>query len=349
MTTSTPGRFTFLVHPFAPLRHGMGILNGPKARLVPSRVYQAAFAVLPLPAWQVARVSTTDAPGELLGDVTSVALSPGQLLGPRRSMVQARITRAVEAARDAGSTIVGLGALTAPATAGGQSLRDVEGVGITNGNAYTAVETAAAVRRLARPGEQVALVGATGSVGSAVARLLARQHQWPLLLIGRTPANLSALAGDLPGAVTSTDLADARRARLVVLLTSGAGAILRSEHLARGAVVLDDTQPRNTSPSLARERPDVTILDGGLLRTPGLVRTGSSLMLPSPSVSYACLAESALLALAGHTGHGTIGQPTLEQCDRLQAIAQRFGHLGFDLAPFTSFGAPVGQDVVVGA
>jgi predicted amino acid dehydrogenase len=116
--------------------------------------------------------------------------------------------------------------------------------------------------------------------------------------------------------------------------------VLTAEHLKIGAVVLDDTQPRNTSPGLATERPDVVVLDGGVVSTPGLTRTGFGMGLAASS-SFACLAESSLLALAGHRGHGTIGRPSLDQVARVQELSDRFRHLGFGLAEPTSFGEPV--------
>jgi predicted amino acid dehydrogenase len=134
-------------------------------------------------------------------------------------------------------------------------------------------------------------------------------------------------------------MAACRTADLVVLMTSATGAVLTSDHLKLGATVLDDTQPRNSSPTLLEERPDVTILDGGVVSTRGLDRRGFSIGLDAHA-SFACLAESSLLALDGHRGHGTIGRPSLEQVDRVQALAHRFAHLGFDLAEPTTFGEP---------
>jgi len=83
----------------------------------------------------------------------------------------------------------------------------------------------------------------------------------------------------------------------------------------------------------------VTILDGGVVATPGLHRRGYGIGLDD-AASFACLAESSLLALSDHHGHGTIGRPSVEQVDRVQSLAHRFEHLGFGLAAPTTFGEP---------
>ena len=130
-----------------------------------------------------------------------------------------------------------------------------------------------------------------------------------------------------------------RDADLVILLTSAEDALLGSRHLKRGAVVLDDTQPRNTRPELLLERPDVRIVDGGLVSVPGGQRRGF-IGLP-PGVAYACLAETLLLGLCGHRGHYSLGSPSPEQATLLLDVARQARHLGFTLAAPHSFGQPV--------
>jgi fatty aldehyde-generating acyl-ACP reductase len=343
MDTPAPrGRFAFLIHPRTDPTEDLALVH-PLLGLIPTRLCEAGMRRLPLKPWVQATVEAADRPGEVLGDVIALPVSPSLLLGDDRALVARRIDQAIDLAVSRGATIVGLGALTAPATAGGAKLRRRTDVGVTNGNAYTAAATAAAVERIARGLARrpvVALVGANGSVGTAVARTVARTDAVEeLVLVGRTPAALAALAGDL-GASWSTEMAACRRADVVVLMTSATGAVLTGEHLKLGAIVLDDTQPRNSSPTLAAERPDVVIIDGGIVSTPGLVRRGYPIGI-AEDVSFACLAETSLLALAGHRGHGTIGRPSLDQVDTMQSLATRFGHLGFDLADPTSFGEPV--------
>lgn len=336
------GRFAFLIHPRTDPSEDLALVH-PLLGLLPGRLVESAMRRLPLKPWVHATVTAADRPDAVLGDVIALPLTPSILLGDDRALIADRIDQAIDLAVARGATVLGLGALTAPATAGGAKLRRRTDIGVTNGNAYTTAITAAAIERIAagrahRP--VVALVGANGSVGSAVARLVARSGvAEQLVLVGRTPAALAALATDL-GASWSTTMTDCRRADLVVLMTSAAGAVLAPEHLKLGAVVLDDTQPRNTSPALATDRPDVTVLDGGVVATPGLYRTGHGIGV-ADGASFACLAESALLALADHRGHGTIGRPSLEQVDRVRALAAQFGSLGFDLASPTSFGEPV--------
>jgi fatty aldehyde-generating acyl-ACP reductase len=347
-TPADPVEFAFLVHPRTEVSEDVGKVWRPLG-LLPSSAYEKAFGRFRIPAFSMATASLAHAPDETVGRILFVSLTPRQLLTEPR-LAADRITAAVDSAVARGIGILGLGALTAPATQGGALFRDRTDIGITNGNAFTAAVTAESVLRAhasaPRPG--IALVGASGSVGSAVARLLARAGVPDLLLVGRTPATLGALARDLedlgPGAVrTSVDIGDVRTAGLVVLLTSATEALLRSEHLGPNTVVIDDTQPRNTSPDLLLERPDVVVLDGGIVETPGVLRRGGSIGLPRTQ-SYACLAETTLLGLAGHRGHGTLGRPSLPEVDRLIRLSARFAHLGFSLAAPTSFGAPVERE-----
>ncbi|MVN88946.1 semialdehyde dehydrogenase [Deinococcus sp. HMF7620] len=332
----------FLVHPRTNVARDLGGILRPLG-WVPNRVYDAALRRFDLPAPVTGTLRYADRPAETAAWLLTVPLTPASLLqGGRR--VQRIIDGAVSKAAALGARTVGLGALTAPATAGGAALRHRTDVGITNGNAFTAAMTFLGAERLLSlcpPDARIALVGASGSVGTPLTQLLARRTQQPLLLVARNEARLLSLQASLPAgrAEVTTDMRRVREADLVVLLTSATDAVLRSEHLKEGAVVLDDTQPRNTSPELLQERPDVRVIDGGLVSVPGVQRKGF-IGLPQ-GVAYACLAETLLLGLAGHQGHYSLGRPRLEQAEEMLALAGRFSHLGFTLAAPHSFGQPV--------
>ncbi len=343
-------KFAFLVHPRASIRDDLRRIWAPLG-LLPDTFYTHALRNLPLPALPISRVELADQPGETAGWIIIVPLGARQMLQEPRAWVQQKVAAAIDKAGELGADVVGLGALTASVTGGGELFRERRDIGVTNGNALTAVMTFDGIVSLvARSGlrrPHIALVGATGSVGSAVARLLARRRITDRIsLVARTRPRLDALAAEMrecqPAATITTarNMDALRQADLVVLLTSAADALLRSEHLKPGAIVLDDTQPRNTHPNLLCERPDVLIVDGGIVAVPGMRLRGGSIGLPRGQ-AYACLAETMLLARSGHQGHFSLGNPELAQLDHIAALACRERELGFDLAPFQSFGKPL--------
>jgi predicted amino acid dehydrogenase len=351
-------QFAFLFHARFSFREEAGLF-WPPLRHLPERLYEKATRELSLPPITFSRIFLPDDAQRPAGWMIILPTNSRQMLKDPRE-ARAKIDAAIARALELGASIVGLGALTSPVTRGGTMLEQRQDIAITNGNAFTALMTYQAVLRLLKtidaPAPNVALVGATGSVGSCVARLLGK-HGGParLTLVARTRAALDALASEIRDAGSgcrtdvevSTDMDAVRDADLVVLLTSAAEAVLRSSHLKPRAVVLDDTQPRNTDPALQKARPDVRIVDGGVVSVPGLHMT-SSLGLPHGCV-YACMAETMLLALDGHDGHFCLGNATLEQAEHTLALAAQYQHLGFNLAPLRSFGRRLGADTRIGA
>ncbi|MGY4644112.1 semialdehyde dehydrogenase [Cellulomonas sp. URHB0016] len=336
--------FAFLVHPRARIAEDLARVWRPLGHL-PERFVERAVRRLPLPPFSMARVHLPDERPEPAGHVVLVPFGARHLLDHPHDG-RDRVSRAVDHAVRLGAGVVGLGALTATVTAGGITLRDRTDIGVTNGNAFTAAVVEDQVLALLGDSgrRRVAVVGATGSVGTTLVRLLARSRSVDeLLLVARGAAKLDRLAAEIARRVpttTSTDLRDVRRSDLVVLLTASADAVLRAEHLARGALVLDATQPRNTSPALLDERPDVTVVDGGVVAVPGMRLRGGDIGLPQGH-AYACFAETALLALDGHRGHFSLGVPRLEQVDHVRHLATRFARHGFSAAAPTSFGHAV--------
>ena len=342
---SGTGTFAFTVHPRARLREDLARAWRPLG-LVPERVYDTALLRLPLAPVTMAGVQIG---GERVGHVVLVPFGARHLLSNVEEG-RRRVGRAVDRAAALGADVVGLGALTATVTAGGLTLRERTDISVTNGNAFTAAIVEDQIRMLlphvssstSRP--HVAVVGATGSVGTAVTKLLARDSAGArLTLIARTAPRLEALAASVAGDVdvaTAQSIDAVADADLVVLLTASADTLLGPAHLAPGAIVLDATQPRNTSPELASARPDVLVVDGGIVSIPSLRLTGGEIGLPDGR-SYACFAETAILALSGHSGHFSLGNPTLDQVDAIRERARGLGHLGFRAADPTSFGRPV--------
>lgn len=343
-------KFAFLVHPRTHVSRDFARFWSPLGR-IPDSAYDLALRKLPIPTITWNTLYLDDQPDEPAGWVLLVPLGARQMLEEPRTWVASKIESAVDKAVDLGAEIVGLGALTAPVMRGGLSLRHREDVDITNGNAFTAYATYEALEQLVNgylgPDAHIAVVGASGSVGSCVVQLAAQQRLANrFTLVARNMNRLERVAGTVRDQapnlhVTATnEMMDVRQADLVLLLTSATDNILRSEHLKEGAIVLDDTQPRNTRPSLLQDRPDVRVLDGGVVATDGVRRVGADLGIPD-TCSYACLSETILLGLEGHEGHFSMGRPTVEQAVYTGELAKRYRRFGFSLAPFQSFGRPV--------
>ncbi|GGN07410.1 shikimate 5-dehydrogenase [Dyadobacter beijingensis] len=341
-------KFAFLVHVRNSYRIDLAAVARPFGWL-PESFYENAMRNRPLRPFVWSKVTLSPGATEAEGYVIMVPYSGKQLLSQQRAMMP-RIEQAVDLASSLGAGVVGLGALTSPVTLGGKLLTGRDDVSITNGNAFTAVIT---WRRMAQLIDEspsyrptVAIVGASGSVGHLVSQLLARhQPDADYLLIARNERRLNALAWEMTGLnplvepQVSTDMESVRKADIVLLLTSSSEALLQSRHLKPGAVVLDDTVPRNTNPALLDQRPDVTIIDGGLVSMPYL-HTSRDIGLPDQT-SYACLAETMLLSLANHEGHFSIRNPTLEQAEYIGELARQYSDFGFRPAADHSFCVPM--------
>jgi predicted amino acid dehydrogenase len=339
---SQSGSFAFLVHPRAHIAQDLARMSKPLG-LVPEGVYDVALRRFRVPP---AAIGSVHLGGSHAGYVVLVPFGTRHMLADPAE-ARNRVARAVDHAVGLGASVVGLGALTSSVTAGGVALRHRTDIAVTNGNALTAGIVHHQVSELLRASRsgRVAVIGATGSVGSTVAKMVARHRDADeLVLIARNEHRLDAMRCNLSGrgvlVRSSTDTHAARSADVVVLLTAAAHSVLRSEHLGEGAVVVDATQPRNTTVELARERRDVRILDGGIVAIPSLEIRGSNVGLPNGR-AYACFAETALLALSGHREHFSLGIPDLEQVEHVRALARVYADLGFTTAAPTSFGVPV--------
>lgn len=345
---SAAQRFAFLVHFRTDLRHDMGIV-WPGLRLLPESFLQWAVPKLPLQSQILTPVHFQGGSNDPAGWIILVPCSARQMMGLGQTgrNVLNRINDAVDLAVKLGANMVGLGALTASVTRGGQRLSERTDIGVTNGNAFTAFMTLEGIKKLLpfcqERDPQIALVGASGSVGSCLAQLVVKQRLVSrVTLVARHQGRLDALcaeAGKLAPDVhihATNDMSQVRNADLVVLLTSSTETLLRSEHLKPNAIVLDDTQPRNTDPALLQERPDVLIVDGGLVSMPKM-QLQKSIGLPT-GYAYACLAETMLLGMTGYQQHFSIGNPTLEQVEYVAGLAPQYRHLGFGLGPLHSFG-----------
>jgi acetylornithine/succinyldiaminopimelate/putrescine aminotransferase/predicted amino acid dehydrogenase len=142
----------------------------------------------------------------------------------------------------------------------------------------------------------------------------------------RLHADLVDRYGDEAPVRLATDLGTLAGAHLVLGASNSPEPLIRPEHLGPDtAVICDVSVPPDTSPEVLRERPDVRVLAGGVVRLPrdpGFAIHGSTL---APGLCYACMAETLLLGLEGIRGHFSHGRITADQVERIGAAADRHG------------------------
>jgi acetylornithine/succinyldiaminopimelate/putrescine aminotransferase/predicted amino acid dehydrogenase/acyl carrier protein len=116
----------------------------------------------------------------------------------------------------------------------------------------------------------------------------------------------------------------ARAADVLITATSATGALVAAEDLRRGAVVCEISRPYNLGDAIRRERPDVQVIEAGVIELPHREAIGS-FGLPEGH-SYACMAEAMILALAGREGHASLGtRLSLEEVEEVGRLARVHG------------------------
>jgi len=228
-----------------------------------------------------------------------------------------------------GAQIMGLGAFTKVVGDAGVTVARRSRIPITTGNSYSASGALwAAHDAMKRMGlvklhpvdkhvmAKTMVIGATGSIGSVSARLLAMAFE-EVVIAGRDMKKLERLKAsilkDTPQAniVCSTSYDELLgEMDMVVTSTSGAGKkILDITRVKPGCVITDVARPLDLPPEEVAKRPDVMVIESGEIELPTPVKGLKNIGLP-PNVVYACLAETIVLALEGRFEVFTIGRDT---------------------------------------
>lgn len=285
---------------------------------------------------------------EAEGWLVACPLTPRAMTRFPLRRVYRQIIRAGQLAERLGARIIGLGALTSAVGDAGETVAQGLKAAVTTGNSYTVGVTCGAVRAIARtlgkPLEalRVAVLGGTGSIGSACARLLCR-NVGEVRIVGRDPAAVERLVRSLePVAYRevsgTTDLMALRDADVIVSATNSAGPLIRPEHLRPGVAVYDLALPPDVSAAVRQMGLDVQIYSGGDVLVPGKPNFGFDFGLP-PGHAYACMAETIALALEGRYENYTLGRSIApEQVLKICVIAERHG---FRPAPLRARGRTV--------
>ena len=237
----------------------------------PSSLVEETIRLLP-PLW-TSRITGVSSPyTSVEGCFLGVFLTTRQMLQLPPEIVLRKIIAAGKKAARLGAKIVGLGAMTAVVGDAGITVARNLDIAVTTGNSYTVAtalegtEKAAELMDIDIDRAEVAILGATGSIGSACAQILARKVNY-LTLIARDIRRMEKLAEEildetgLAVKVTSGIKEAVRKADIIIAVSSSAESLIE-RNLKPGAIVCD-------APGCfqSERRDDVLIIEGGLSRS----------------------------------------------------------------------------------
>ena len=353
-------RFSFVIHPlsteyFKNVEPLGAITNIPGM----SQVVEKAIAYIPPFVYTHVTGITSSTGAEAEGWLITVGGTPKEMLAHPPEFTYSRLLEAGELSRRLGAQIMGLGAFTKVVGDAGVTVAKQATLPVTTGNSYSASGAlwAAhdAVRRLgiAEVGDDGAIhgktmvVGASGAIGSACARLLALASD-ELWLVSPETAKLLQLKQDIendnPRAevhVATNPAGPLPDMDMIVTATSAAGQkVLDIMSVKPGCVITDVARPLDLSADDVAKRPDVLVIESGEVELPGDVRM-KDIGLPD-GVVYACLAETIVLALAGRYENFTVGRsiswPKVKEIYRLGL------EHGMQLATISGVNGPYTED-----
>ena len=347
-------KFAFIIHAMdvQDIREHMPFL-----RFLPSTwVEFLASRVSPFILSHVTGVRSIATGKEIEGWFVGLPMTSRALLEYPFPFVARQIRKCGFLAEKMGAGIIGLGAFTSVAGDGGITVKDGLRIAVTTGNSYTvataleALKVACGKMDVDLAQEEVAIVGATGSIGRACALVLAEEGR-RLRLIGRDKERTEKvkIEAEQHGASAVKAFVDIeegiRGSRAILTVASAVKNLLEPSWIERGAVICDVARPRNVAEEVARARVDVLVIEGGVVDVPGDPDFGMDFGYP-PRKAYACMAETMVLTLEGRFEDYTLGKDVrVEKVKEIQKLAEKHG---FRVSGLRSFGRELTEEEIVG-
>jgi predicted amino acid dehydrogenase len=340
-------RFSFVIHPL-----NVGFIHRHPAfrwtKYLPDELVEGVSAYMP--PMYVSRITGGKSPttGQRIeGYLYTLGSTPRQMMKHDATFTYKQLNEVARMAERKGARILGLGAFTSVVGDAGITIAHESDIAITSGNSLTVAMTLEAAKRAVQlmgvkdlTKGKAMIVGATGSIASVCSRLIA-QAIGNVVLVSIEPEKLLELKRTIQRETPGAEVTIATRAGdlisdcdLVITATSAFGQrVIDIAKCKPGAVICDVARPPDINPAEAALRPDVLVIESGEVLIPGNIDFGYDIGLP-PKTSYACLAETALLAMDGRFEDYTLGRNIT--MDRVKEIYKLSLKHNFQLAGLRS-------------
>lgn len=349
-------RFAFVIHPLSiSFIHKDPMYRW--TRFLPDRLVERFAALMPPTFISTITGGVSPTTGQRIeGTLYALGATPRVMMNRGERATYRQLIAAARMAERHGSRIMGLGAFTSVVGDAGVTVDRETGIAITSGNSLTVAATLEAAKQAVRrmgvedlTRGRAMIIGATGSIGAVCSRLLAQAIR-DVVLVSIEPERLIELKRTIqqetPGAkvaIATQSFEKLPECDLVVTTTSAFGKrVLDISRCKPGAVICDVARPPDVSQEEAALRPDVLLVESGEVLIPGDIDFGYDIGLP-PKVAYACLAETALLAMEGRFESFTLGRQL--EMEKVKTIYRLFRKHDFKLAELRSHGEVVTEEM----
>ncbi len=341
-TGKTLEGFAFIVHP---RDYGDVVSNVPLLKKIPKAWVMKYFhLVWPFTVSKIKGVKSLKTGQDITGWVIGVPIFAHEMM-ENRELAKKKIAKGVRLARHRGAAVVGLGGLTGSMTDGGAGLTKRDGFTVTAGRAYTSyvVKSYAddVILRfgLKREDLTIAIVGAAGGVGTAITNLIFEEPYKHIILIDleRKLEHVENLIKDKKktGFQVTHQIGAVKKADIIITVTNAPEAIVGSDDITPGTVIIDDAQPSDISKEIIDSRKDILVIEAGVLSAHEHIKVGTNFRLANSNELYCCLSEAMAIAASDWNGTYEPRNITPELISTISGIARE---MGFKLAPYQAYG-----------
>lgn len=325
-------KFGFIVHPID-RKTFYGHLGpiGKLMKMLPENISDKFTASLP-PRRLVSYGKIRFTKGAIAGEIVTVPVLPMQFAYLGEEKVLDLIEKAINLCVKKNSQIVGLGGFTSVIGNEGEVLSKRVDIPLTSGNTLTAslaldgIYKAAYIMGVHLSDATVAVIGATGDIGSICTEILSKKVN-KLNIAARNEQRLQEFAdairrlGKATVEVFKYTQDAVRDADIVLSATSAVTTIIDPMHLRPGAIVCDLAIPPSIAKEVAMLRNDILVFEGGLAKLPYPEDIANEIvtdLLPKNSI-YGCIAETMTLTLEGKFEAYSIGRGNITE-EKLTAM-----------------------------
>lgn len=334
-------RFGFVVHPidthtFYSCISPWGLLKG----IISEEKIKKLAAYLPpkeLGAYKKIRSLRGIA---ISGNIVAIPLLPVQMISMEEERIISLIEKSIRCCEKKGANIVGLGGFASVVGDEGKVVAKKVGIPITSGNTLTAslaldgIYKAANMMGLSISSCTLAIVGATGDIGSICTKVLSKRVK-KLNIAARNEKKLQEFAtilekyGHAKVEIFKYIKDAIYDADIILTVASAVSATIDPFVLKPGAILCDVAIPASIAKEEVSRRNDVLVFEGGLAKIQypdDMLDTKMSSVMHINSI-YGCLAETITLTFEGRFESFSIGRGNIteEKLTEIKAMATRNG------------------------